>query len=322
MVIKLNAIEVRNLRKYYDKGKVKAVDGISFNVPKGSRFGFLGPNGAGKTTTIRCILGFLNTDAGDITILGEKINPKKDVEIRNRIGYLPGELGIYKNMTANELINYFAKLYDIEIDWEFVNEVSERLKLDMDRKMGVLSKGNKQKVGVLSALMGKFDILILDEPTSGLDPLNQSEFYRIVSERQKESNCTVFVCSHVLSEVEKFCDRVAIIKKGKIAEIADVQDLKAKNLKHIELIFESAASMESFHSFLLNEFPEAIVKYNFDVQIEFLLPPEEARRILHEISERKWAGTPVKDFSIRHSTLENIFMQYYKDSNSQRGEIA
>ncbi|NVM35462.1 MAG: ABC transporter ATP-binding protein [Candidatus Lokiarchaeota archaeon] len=317
----MNAIEVRNLRKYYDKGKVKAVDGISFDVPKGSRFGFLGPNGAGKTTTIRCLLGFLNTDAGDISILGERINPKKDVKIRNRIGYLPGELGIYKNMTANGLINYFAKLYDIEIDWKFVNEISERLKLDMNRKMGVLSKGNKQKVGVLSALMGKFDILIMDEPTSGLDPLNQTEFYRIVSERQKESKCTVFICSHVLSEVEKFCDRVAIIKKGKIAEIANVQDLKAKNLKHIELIFESANSMESFHYFLSSEFPEAIVKYNFDVQLEFLLPPEDARKILHEISEREWAGTPVKDFSIRHSTLENIFMQYYKDVNSQGGEI-
>ena len=318
----MNAIEVRNLKKYYNKGKVKAVDGISFDVPKGSRFGFLGPNGAGKTTTIRCLLGLLNIDAGDITMLGEKINPKKDVKIRNRIGYLPGELGIYKNMTANELINYFAKLYDIEIDWEFVNEVSERLKLDMDRKMGVLSKGNKQKVGVLSALMGKFDILIMDEPTSGLDPLNQSEFYRIVSERQKESKCTVFICSHVLSEVEKFCDRVAIIKNGKIAEIANVQDLKAKNLKHIELIFESPNSMESFRSFLSNEFPEAIVKYNFNVQLEFLLPPKEARKILHEISEGEWAGTPVKDFSISHSTLENIFMQYYKDSTTEGGEAA
>ena len=100
---KMNAIEVKNLIKYYDHGSVKAVDDISFEVPQGSRFGYLGPNGAGKTTTIRCILGFLNVDAGDITVLGERINPKKDVKIRNRIGYLPGELGIYKNLTANEL---------------------------------------------------------------------------------------------------------------------------------------------------------------------------------------------------------------------------
>jgi len=318
----MNAIEVKNLIKYYDHGKIKAVDDISFAVPQGSRFGYLGPNGAGKTTTIRCILGFLNPDAGDITVLGEKINPKKDVKIRNRIGYLPGELGLYKNLTAGELINYFAKLYDIEIDWTFVEEVSERLKLDMNRKVGVLSKGNKQKVGVLSALMGKFDVLIMDEPTSGLDPLMQSEFYRIVSERQKESECTVFLCSHVLAEVEKFCDRVAIIKQGKIAEISDVNDLKAKNLKHIELIFKSPESKEAFKSFLETEFPEAIIKYDFQAQFEFLLAPNQARKILSEISEKNWAGLPVKDFSITHSTLENIFMQYYEEGKLKGGKIA
>ena len=316
----MNAIEVKNLKKYYNRGKVKAVDGVSFDVPKGSRFGFLGPNGAGKTTTIRCLLGFLNPDDGDITILGEKVNPKKDVKIRNRIGYLPGELGIYKHMNTNELINYFAKLYDIEIDWEFINEVAERLKLDMDRKIGVLSKGNKQKVGVLSALMGKFDILILDEPTSGLDPLNQSEFYRIVAERQKESNCTVFVCSHVLPEVEKFCDRVAIIKQGKIAEISDVSDLKAKNLKNIELIFETQKGLEAFKNFLASEVPEAIVKQTYLTELQFLVPPEQIRKVLHEISEKEWEGAPIRDILVTHSTLENIFMQYYKDSYTVGGE--
>jgi len=272
----MNAIEVKNLKKYYNKGKVKAVDDISFEVPQGSRFGYLGPNGAGKTTTIRCILGFLNKDAGDITILGEKIDPKKDVKTRNRIGYLPGELGLYKNLTANEMIKYFARLYDIEIDWDFVNEITERLKLDMNRKVGVLSKGNKQKVGVLSALMGKFDVLIMDEPTSGLDPLMQSEFYRIVSERQKESKCTVFLCSHVLAEVEKFCDQVAIIREGKIVEISDVNELKAKNLKHIELIFETPSSMEAFKTHLKNDYSKSIIKYDFQTQLEFLLPPDEA----------------------------------------------
>ncbi len=321
-ILKMNAIEVKNLKKYYNKGKVKAVDDISFEVPQGSRFGYLGPNGAGKTTTIRCILGFLNADAGHITILGETINPKKDITVRNRIGYLPGELGLYKNLTANEMINYFAKLYDIEIDWNFVNEVTERLKLDMNRKVGILSKGNKQKVGVLSALMGKFDVLIMDEPTSGLDPLMQSEFYRIVSERQKESKCTVFLCSHVLAEVEKFCDQVAIIREGKIVEISDVNELKAKNLKHIELIFENPSSMGAFKNHLKADYSESIIKYEFQTQLEFLLPPEEARKILYEISEKDWAGALVKDFSIRHSTLENIFMQYYEETKLKGGKIA
>ena len=321
----MKAIEVKNLKKYYSRGTVKAVDDISFKVPEGSRFGFLGPNGAGKTTTIRCLLGFLNPDAGDITILGEEINPKKDVEIRNHIGYLPGELGIYKTTTARKLIKYFAKLYDIEIDWDFIKDVSERLQIAMDRKMGVLSKGNKQKVGVLTALVGKFDVLIMDEPTSGLDPIMQTEFYRIVSERQKESNSTVFVSSHVLPEIEKFCDKVAIIKQGKIAEISDVQNLKAKSLKHIELEFESLASKEEFLKFLSNDYPEAKVKYQFNTEVTFLLPPIQTREILHELSEKKWAGDPIKDILIQHSTLENIFMEYYEDvrNNAKRGgEVA
>jgi ABC-2 type transport system ATP-binding protein len=311
----MNVIEVENLKKYYEKGEIRAVDDISFKVEKGARFGFLGPNGAGKTTTIRCILGFLNLDGGEVSVFGNRLDPKKNVRYRNKVGYLPGELGLYKQMSAESLLKYLANLYDIDIDWNFVREISERLQLDLKRKTKVLSKGNKQKVGVLTALMGDFELLIMDEPTSGLDPLMQSEFYKIVSERQKESNITVFISSHVLPEVEKFCDKVAIIKEGKIIEIANIQELKAKSLKHIELIFESAKSLNSFKNFLENEYPEATVKYNFDIQIEFLLPPQQAREILHDLSEKEWAGAPVKDFTIRHSTLENIFLQYYQGKN-------
>jgi ABC-2 type transport system ATP-binding protein len=280
----------------------------------------LGPNGAGKTTTIRCILGFLNPDSGTTLINGEEINPKKDVNIRNHIGYLPGELGLYKYMTAAQLIKYFAKLFDIEMDWKFIKDVTERLEIEMDRKMGVLSKGNKQKVGVLTALMGKFDILIMDEPTSGLDPLMQSEFYRIISERQNDSNCTVFVSSHVLPEIEKFCDQVAIIKNGKIIEVSSVQELKKKSLKRIELDFENNKSLIEFNSFLSSDFPEAIVKQKYQKKIEFLLPFNQSRDMLAHLSKNKWAGMPVKDFDITHSTLDNIFLEYYKDSNLKGGK--
>ena len=309
----MNTIEVKNLKKYYARGKIKAVDDISFEVPEGARFGFLGPNGAGKTTTIRCLLGFLSPNSGEISLFGNKINPKRDINVRNRIGYLPGELGLYRNLSANQLIKYFARLYDIDIDWRFINEVAERLKIAMDRKIGNLSKGNKQKVGVLNALMGKFDLLIMDEPTSGLDPLMQSEFYRIVAERQKESNCTVFVSSHVLPEVEKFCDQVAIIRQGKIAEIATVHDLKSKSLKHIELEFENSASKEAFINHLASAYPEATVQYQFNTQLTFLITPDQARRIMRDLSDKLWAGKPVRDFTIKHSTLEKIFMQYYKN---------
>jgi len=315
------ALEIKNLKKYYDKGKVKAVDGISFDVPKGARFGFLGPNGAGKTTTIRCILGFLNLDGGTISVFGESINPKVDVKFRNKVGYLPGELGLYKQMTAESLVKYFAKLYDVEIDWNFVKEVSERLQIEMNRKMKVLSKGNKQKIGVLTALMGDIDLLIMDEPTSGLDPLMQSEFYKIVSERQKESNITVFISSHVLPEVEKFCDQVAIIREGKIVEISDVSDLKKKSLKRIELSFENRGSMDSFRSYLLSSYQEAIIKYEFNENLTFLLPHGNAKSLLSDISNKKWAGAEIRDFTITHSTLENIFMQYYKQPNKEK-EVA
>ncbi|MFX0025307.1 MAG: ABC transporter ATP-binding protein [Candidatus Hermodarchaeota archaeon] len=318
----MNVIEVKNLKKYYNRGKVRGVEDITFNIPQGSRFGFLGPNGAGKTTTIRCLLGLLQIDAGEITILGEKINPRVDVEIRNHIGYLPGELGLYKDLNAYQLINYFAKLYDVVIDWDFIKDVAKRLKIDMKRKISELSKGNKQKVGVLAAIMGKFDILIMDEPTSGLDPLMQSEFYRIISERQKESNCTVFISTHVLPEVEKFCDRVAIIKEGLIVEISDVQDLKEKSLKKIELDFETVSGMKTFHSYLTSTFPGVVINYSFDDHISFLLPPKEAREILKDLGERKWNGEEIKDFTIQHSSLESIFLQYYKDTNMKKGEIA
>ena len=318
----MNAIEVKNLVKYYSRGTVKAVNDISFNVPQGSRFGFLGPNGAGKTTTIRCLLGLLQRTAGDIKIFGESIDPTKNVSFRNRVGYLPGELGIYKQVTATKLIKFFAKLYDITIDWDFIKDVSERLQIDMDRKMGVLSKGNKQKVGVLTALMGKFDLLVMDEPTSGLDPLMQSEFYRIVSERQKESNCTVFVSSHVLPEVEKFCDTIAIIKQGKIAEISDVQNLKAKSLKQIELDFSGKSSKQEFLTYLLSDFPEAIVEHQFETQLTFLLPPDATRKIMCDLGNREWGGYPIKDITIQNSSLESIFLQYYKNNNSiQKGGV-
>lgn len=312
---KMDAIKIKGLKKFYNKGKIKAVNGISFKVPKGARFGFLGPNGAGKTTTIRCILGFLNIDEGEISVFGESINPKVDVNFRNKVGYLPGELGLYKDMTAENLIKYFARLYDVEIDWDFIKEITERLQIEMNRKMKLLSKGNKQKIGVLTALMGDFDLLIMDEPTSGLDPLMQSEFYKIVSERQREKNITVFVSSHVLPEVEKFCDQVAIIREGKIVEISDVSELKKKSLKRFELSFQNKESMDSFRNYLLSSYQDATIKYEFNDNLTFLLPHEKAKSLLSNISNQKWAGTEIKDFTITHSTLENIFMQYYKQPN-------
>ncbi len=308
----MSAIVVKNLKKYYSRGKVKAVNDISFEVPQGSRFGFLGPNGAGKTTTIRCILGLLQKDEGEIIIQGEKIDSINNVHFRNKIGYLPGELGVYDNLTAYNLFKYFMKLYDIKIDWQYIKELAARFELDLERKMGELSKGNKQKVGVISALMGKFDILILDEPTSGLDPLMQREFYDLISELQDSSKCTVFVSSHILNEVEKFCDQIAIIRNGKIIEISSVKELKGKSLKKIDLDFKTINGRIEFYSYLNSNFPKATIKYNAGTQIIFLITPLESREILRIVVDNNWDGYPIKDFTVRHSSLESIFMKYYK----------
>ncbi|TXT61355.1 MAG: ABC transporter related [Promethearchaeota archaeon] len=307
----MNSIEVKNLKKYYNGGSVKAVDGISFEVPQGARFGFLGPNGAGKTTTIRCILGFLHPEDGEIHIQGEKITPVYDVEYRNKIGYLPGELGLYKTMNAMDLFQHFMKLYDMDIDWNYVKELADRLELDLERKMGNLSKGNKQKVGVISALMGKFDLLIMDEPSSSLDPLKKRELFKIISEHQKEHNSTIFLSSHILEEVEKFCDQVAIIRKGKIIEISNIDDLKAKSLKEIGIYFKTSKGREEFLSFLNSKYPQTVLKYNSNHHVIFLIPPKESREILENISTQKWDGEFIEDFTVEHSSLENIFLQYY-----------
>jgi ABC-type multidrug transport system ATPase subunit len=311
----MNAIEIKNLKKYYTKAfskdETKAVDDISLTVKKGEIYGFLGPNGAGKTTAIRSILGLLRNVKGEITILGEKINPNKDTKYRNKIGYIPGELGLEKELTGLENCEYMASLYDREIDFKYVKEIAGRLMLDLNRPVQELSKGNKQKVGIMTALMSDFEIYILDEPTSGLDPIINNEFYKILIEKQLKTGSSILLCSHILSEVEKYCDRVAIIREGKIIEISDISQLKEKGLKRFELEFETAAGLSEFEVFLKSEFKRSEIINTHNTIIEILTHPSDKRELLHEISERQWDGKYVKDFNINNSSLEEIFMKYY-----------
>lgn len=306
-----NALEVKDLKKYYNHNKVKAVDGISFSVQKGERFGFLGPNGAGKTTTIRSILGMLQVNEGIISIFGETINPNRNISYRNQIGYLPGELGLYKEKTARQLIKYLGSLYNGEIDWHYIESLASRLKLDMDRPVGTLSKGNKQKVGVLIALMQDFPLLILDEPTSGLDPIMQGEFYQIIKERQEKSNCTVFISSHLLPEVEKFCDRVAIIRQGKIVEISTIQELRNKNLKKFEVELANYQAVKEFTQFIEENYSDVVINRNIGLQVIMQVHPKDKLQLTHDITSRQFANASILDLNISHSSLEHIFMQYY-----------
>ena len=228
----MSIIECKNLSKFY--GKHRGIENLSLEVKKGEIFGFLGPNGAGKTTTIRTLLGFLHKTSGEGSVFGLDIS-KESIQIRKKIAYLPGELGLYVGMTGRQNLKYLLSLYDVDVEWEKVEKLAKRLNFDMDKKVKELSKGNKQKIGNILVLAPDVDLYVLDEPTSGLDPLMQMEFYKILRERQEETGATVFLSSHLLPEVEKVADRVGIIRDGKLIEVSSIAELKKIALKRIEI---------------------------------------------------------------------------------------
>lgn len=215
------ALSIRNLTKSY--GRVPALQGVDLDVQRGEVLGFLGPNGAGKTTTIRCLLDLIRPDGGELRVLG--LDPQADpLGVRRRVAYLPGELSLEPNLTAERALRYLVELRDDSVDWQRVRELAARLQLDLKTRIKNMSKGNKQKVGVVQAFMAPAELLLLDEPTSGLDPLMQREVYRLVREARDEG-ATVFFSSHIISEVEAIAERVAIIRDGRIARTLDPHEL-------------------------------------------------------------------------------------------------
>lgn len=233
------AIELRGVTKTY--GNARGIADVDLTVDEGEVFGYLGPNGAGKTTTIRLLLDFLRPTSGTVTVLGRS---PTEPELRHDIGYLAGELDLYDKFTGEELITYFDNLRSGS-GRAHAHEVAERIKLDLTRPVGKLSKGNKQKVGVVQALMHKPKLLVLDEPTSGLDPIVQEEFYAMLDEHRANGG-TVFLSSHVLSEVERIAERVGIIREGRIVEIATLRELRAKAVRGFEVTFDDDISEADF----------------------------------------------------------------------------
>ncbi len=301
-------LAVEGLSKHY--GEIKAVESVSFEIAEGDIFGFLGPNGAGKTTTIRTILGHLKPTAGKIKIFGQEIVPLKNVEIRKKISYLPGDLGLYSELSVRENIKHFGRLSKIKIKWEIIEDYAGRLNLALERRVGELSKGNRQKVGIILGLMGDFELIFMDEPTAGLDPLMQAKFEEILKEKQEETNCTVFLSSHILSEVEKLCNRVAIINAGKIIETSTIHELKMKHLKQFSLGFATEEGMDKFITHLQTTYPDAVITSKVSTQLVFDLPPEHKFAMLESIM-KDWGGNKIFDFSINDASLERIFMKYY-----------
>ncbi len=310
------AISLKHLKKYYNYGKVKAVDDISFDVNEGEIFGFLGPNGAGKTTTIRCILGMLKKDSGEIFIDGEKVSIT-DFIYKNKIGYLPGELGLPSGINAKDLFQYISKLYDFDPDWAEIGQLAKIFELNINLQVNTLSKGNKQKVGIIIALMHDFKVLILDEPTNGLDPLMQQAFIKILREKNAQTKCTVIFCSHNLAEVDRICDRVAIIRQGKIVEISDIKELKKKNLKEFNISTENSRGIEEIENFINETYEHVKIIYPENSQsLTLLVPYIESISILTELTTNKWGGHPLKDILIQNSSLEQIFLEFYKSDSS------
>jgi ABC-2 type transport system ATP-binding protein len=236
-------IQTEKLTKSY--GRHRGIVDVDLAVNEGEAFGFLGPNGAGKTTTIRTLLDHIRPTSGRATIFGidTTVDP---VAIHRRIGYLPGEFVLYNNLTGGQTLEYFANLRG-GVDRLYQQDLIARLDVDLSRKFREYSKGNKQKIGLIIALQHRPDLLLLDEPTSGLDPLVQQVFYGVIREAKAEGR-TVFLSSHILSEVEKTCDRVAIIRDGLLARVDKTESLRDLAHHQVELVFTDHVPVEAFRS--------------------------------------------------------------------------
>ena len=292
------AIHTEGLTKHY--GDVKALIDLDLSVERGEIFGFLGPNGAGKTTMIRTILDEIRPTAGTASIAG--LDSHSDVvEIRNHIGYMPGDLAMYPNLTGRDTITYFANLRG-GVDWSYVDELADRLNADLSKKVGDLSSGNRQKVGLIQAFMSKPEVLIMDEPSSGLDPLVQREFQSLMREVITNGS-TVFLSSHTLSEVQRVADRVGIIRHGKLIALEAVASLRSKGIRSVELFFDGPVDATVFEP--LPGVHDVAVQ-NHHVILSF---SGQMETLLKTVTERY----TLLDISTQEADLEEIFLTYYRD---------
>jgi len=297
------AIELVGLIKSY--GKVQALRGVNLCVRRGELYGFLGPNGAGKTTTIRCMLDLIRPQGGSIRVLG--LDPQAEpVAVRARVGYLPGELNLEGNLRVREALRYYGDLRHDKLDWTFVQELARRLELDLGLAVKNLSKGNKQKVGVVQALMGRPDLLLLDEPTSGLDPLMQQEVYRLLREAQA-GGATVFFSSHIISEVEAIAQRVAMIRGGVIVEEAEPGHLLEMAVRRVRVHLKHQADFAPLSQIS----GVSLLAQGNHLRATFSVAGEMDEFI------KALAALPVQDIDIEHPTLEEVFLAHYKPANGE-----
>ena len=287
-------IQTEKLTKFY--GDSRGIEEIDLSVKKGEVFGFLGPNGSGKTTTIRILLDFIRPSSGRARLFGLDAHADS-IQIKSRIGYLPGEYGMYEKMTAVEYLQFLGSLRSDKKP-PMKDRLIELFDLDISRRVKSFSHGNKQKLALVQAFMHDPELLILDEPTNGLDPLVQQRFYELILEL-KEHGKTIFFSSHVLSEVERICDRVAILREGKLVALHEISDLKKFRLKSIEVTFKQELDESIFRL-------DGVRKIEKNANVVRLLIDLNINGILQTISEY-----PIDNISCGDASLEDIFLEYY-----------
>jgi ABC-2 type transport system ATP-binding protein len=294
------AIHAEGLTKHY--GDVAALVDLNLDVRLGEVFGFLGPNGAGKTTMIRTLLDEIRPTSGTASLLGMDAR-RESVAIRRHIGYVPGDLAMYPSLTGHDTLTYFANLRG-GVDWAYVGELAERLDADLTKKVGDLSSGNRQKVGLIQAFMNRPTVLIMDEPSSGLDPLVQREFQTMMREVAAEGR-TVFLSSHTLSEVQRVADRVGIIRHGRLIALESVTEMRSKAIRQVAFEFSSPVPPSVFRDVpgvRSVEVTHGRTVLSFDGKMAALLKIAEQHDVV--------------DVTTEEADLEEIFLTYYRDQEA------
>lgn len=287
-------IRVNGLRKYY--GKHRGVEDLSFEIHPGEIYGLIGPNGAGKTTAIRSVLGLLKRDAGDVLIADRKI-PSQIEEVKPAVGYLPGEVNYYGDMKVRDLLSFNRRFYG-SVDTRYEAELIEYLDIDIQKKFKELSQGNRKKVGILQSIVHKPDYLILDEPTNGLDPLLQEKLYQLLSQ-EKARGVSILFSSHVLSEVERLCQRVGVIKQGRLIREFTIDSLKEFATKRVTIVgLRNAEALDRFE----------VVEEGTD-RLTFSVRPSELQEFLKDLCKASF-----EDMEIKNPSLTEAFMEYYSGS--------
>jgi ABC-2 type transport system ATP-binding protein len=296
------AIETRGLSVYY--GRHRGILNVDLRVEQGEVFGFLGPNGAGKTTTQRVLMDIIRPTAGEARMLGRDCQ-KDGVAARDRVGYLPGELSLYDSMKVRRFFKMYASLQKSNTDPGHWRALSERLVLDTSRRIGQLSHGNRQKVGVVAAFMNKPDLLILDEPTTGLDPLVQQTVMELVREANR-AGATIFFSSHILPEVQAVCDRVGIIREGQLVATERVEDLTRQQFKRVRFCFATLPPADAFSQ-------DGVTVLAQDGQGVTLEIREHLGKVMETVVQ--YGITDIETIPV---SLEEIFLAYYGKGNGGR----